>query len=82
MAVCVIAIFLDILYGNLLYVIHCDPEEEEKRRQKKNLCVYTPIQQIVWEWIKYALVVAFFLMCGVLSAAKYFEYIRLFTTKV
>lgn len=36
-AVCVIAIFLDILYGNLLYVIH---------NGKKNLCVYTPFNKL------------------------------------
>lgn len=34
-AVCVIAIFLDILYGNLLYVIHYE------RRKKKSLCLYS-----------------------------------------
>lgn len=41
-AVCVIAIFLDILYGNLLYVIHYE------QKKKKSLCLYS-IQQIVWE---------------------------------
>lgn len=41
-AVCVIAIFLDILYGNLLYVIHY----EERTEQKKNLCVYTPFNKL------------------------------------
>lgn len=41
-AVCVIAIFLDILYGNLLYVIFTT------EKKKKSLCLYS-IQQIVWE---------------------------------
>lgn len=43
-AVCVIAIFLDILYGNLLYVIHC--EARRRIREKKNLCVYVPFNKL------------------------------------